>query len=216
MNLLAALRLATGPRHRAIETLPLSVALASGTIDSPRYAVLLGQLAHLHHTLEEELWPAHRALLSGLFSDERRRHGALMADLETLHASPGAALPPTLALRGRWRALASLDADALAGVIYVLEGSRLGSASLARGLRAGLPAGTGLAYHLQRQGHLREDIAALREALDALPTTAHDSAVAGAVATFDGLCDLYAAVGEALYIGPHAPAPRPQEASVSG
>jgi len=118
--LLARLRADTGPAHRRLEQAPLLAELSAGDITLQRYALYLRCMHRFHGALE-------RALQVGLppgYGPTRLNQAAcLEADLASLGV-PAAALPASSC-----RAAQALvgGPGAAWGVLYVVEGARLGS-----------------------------------------------------------------------------------------
>lgn len=120
----AALRAATRAEHERLDALFAGFDLA----DPASYRAFLTAHAMALPSVEA-------ALDAGGFANalpdwpERRRGGALAADLAALGVPPPSPLtaPPLATPAARW------------GAAYVLEGSRLGGAFLARQVAAGLP-----------------------------------------------------------------------------
>lgn len=140
-----------------------------GTFDlgsAPSYGAMLR--AHAGALLPIEDW-----LATGGISLWEPRGTALRADLAAL----GIPAPETEPLR--WAG----DESAYWGTAYVLEGSRLGGAVIARRLQPGLPC----AYlgHVHAPGHWRAFLAALDERAMAGGALWQADAVAAAQRTFD-------------------------------
>lgn len=126
-----ALRGATRAAHEALERQPLLAPLLQPTVTLAEYARALAALYAPQAALEARVarWaPA---------EDFPPRLSDLAADLAALGVAPLplAGVPPC----------ARTAAEGV-GILYVLEGSNLGSAVLARHLAAHLPAGTPLAF----------------------------------------------------------------------
>lgn len=155
MAVIDRLRTAVSPVHLALEATALARLMADGRVSRATYAPLARQTWHLHEGVEPQwglaaqAWPA----LGALVGPSRDRAARLAADLRYL--APGDATPAHPAIA---EACARVRADVEAGPwtavgsLYVLEGSRLGSAVLLRALAAGWgvapTVGVGLDYHL--------------------------------------------------------------------
>lgn len=191
-----ALRRAIREPHDVIETTPIAVAMAAGTVGRAAYAALLVQTWHLHSALEA-LFDRSDVLL-GMFLPEMRRLSALERDLRFLGCWPAPAPEPVAAreLEGLL-ASAAAEPERAAGYLYVLEGSRMGSMvlrrTLARALGSDGSAGTGLDYHV---ADLEQTPFRLRVLKTALAETLHDATrrarvLAGARELMDALLAIY-------------------------
>ena len=141
-GIMGHLRHTTRELHKEAESRPLQRAMAKGTLPPGAYVMYLGQLRHLHESLEASLDAVTESQpgLAGLFTDERRRVPDLDRDLAAFDVSPETVpvLPPTKEFIGRVEDLASSSPLALLGPLYVLEGSTNGGKFLARVLERSL------------------------------------------------------------------------------
>ena len=151
-GIMGHLRETTRALHKDAESRPLQRAMAMGKLPPGSYVMYLGQLRHLHESLEASLdavLQSHPGL-AGLFTDDRRRVPDLDRDLASFGVSPETipVLPPTVEFIGRVEDLADSDPVALLGPLYVLEGSTNGGKFLARVLERSLQieARAGLSY----------------------------------------------------------------------
>lgn len=126
---LAALRAATAPLHDAVHHHPLMAPLASGHPSAEAYARVLGAFLAFHRAVEGRLLAPAAADLRTLGLERAPRLPQIEADLAALEtdgvarpADPGDAedLMPT-----------APDLPEVLGVLYVMEGSRLGGLGLA-------------------------------------------------------------------------------------
>lgn len=194
-DLLLALRTATRDLHRAIEDTPISRAIVGEAIDRETYGELLANLADMHALIEHELCrQAGRAEIGAVFHEGLCRAEAARRDLGVFGIQQGGKLGREVASE----ILASCaEAPALAGVVYVLEGSRMGSTVLSRKLASAfeleLRDNAGLDYHLHRRALLGDDFRALITGLSSLDRAVHPDVVKGAMVTFTAIARLYEA-----------------------
>jgi len=120
LTLRQRLRTQTAIAHERIERVPLLVALASGSIDLQRYTQYLRRMQVFHRALDDAL---RCQLPPGYLHAGLNQSAALDRDLAALN-TPSGHLPAALAQATR--ALVGSHAAAW-GVLYVLEGARLGS-----------------------------------------------------------------------------------------
>lgn len=171
--LLLALREATGPSHAALEQ---RLPFFADTFDLAAYRRLIEAYYGFHAPLE--------ALLADHQAPERNKVPALTRDLLALSLSPEQiddlplchALPPVN------------DTASALGVMYVLEGSTLGGQVLRRAMaeRLGIDAERGGAYLDVYGSATGRNWRSFLERLAQAPTASHATAVASAVATFEG------------------------------
>ena len=119
------LRAQTQESHERLERVALLAELSSGSITLPRYRHYLGRMHAFHAAVEGALLPR----LPPAYAAARMNHGARLA--RDLHALGAPAVPAPQPLCRAARALAPSPA-AVWGVLYVLEGARLGSQVLLR------------------------------------------------------------------------------------
>jgi heme oxygenase len=192
VEILTALRAATGPAHARIEQLPICADMLNGPLDREEYVRLLTDLYHISDAVEEGLaalpgWPACPS-----------RAAAAARDLAVLGGRTGD--------RPEWVA-EWIDAvrrvghpAAWAGVGYVMEGSRMGSRVLAKTVARGLgllvQTCSGLDYHLDAgadpAGTWKAVLVALAD--HGRDATAGSAMVAAAIATFELLYSRHEAI----------------------
>lgn len=186
--------------HVRAEKHPLMAAMIGGRIDRTAYAGYLGQMLHVHTTLEAALRAAgsRHAALAVVVREHHFRDPALRADLATLgeHPERHPPLPATGLFCERIETLAAQDPPALLGALYVLEGSTNGGRFIAPAVRKalGLPgraqARSGTEY-LEPHGERQRDRWSLFKAsLDIVTFTPAE-------------CDLIAAVASDAFRGVH-------------
>ena len=193
MTLTAQPRAATGPAHAQIEELPLSRAMAAGTVDREEYVRLLQHLFAAHMA-----WEPHAAK-SPIWSDEMARIDAISRDLAALGAETSPLNHPEV---GIWMAAlrerAEVHPEVWLGVIYLFEGSRMGSLMLARPLAQALGVlplpGHGLDYHLDGAAGRGPRWNRFKTAVDSLTLSIpqQQAVTWGAVVTFQMMYDIYA------------------------
>jgi heme oxygenase len=196
MTLADQLRAAIRSHHDAIEETPLAVAMIRGTVTRDAYADWLGQMRHLHAGLEQTL--ADCAAVAAVYSPvEMTRSGMLERDMAVFGATEAPPWEPVARLTERfaeWRVAAPWK---LIGVLYVLEGSRMGSMALLRPLAGAFGIsprpGVGLDYHLDGIATRPQKWQQFRAVLSTLPLTESQRAdvTAAAVETMRALCELY-------------------------
>jgi heme oxygenase len=200
MTLTDRLKHAIAANHARIESLPLTTAMVAGELPREAYLGLLSELEAVHEPLEAE-FERHAAHVP-VYRPAMARAELLRRDRAALGGDPLAAepLPETRGLVERVREWADATPWALLGVLYVFEGSRMGSMVLGRRLSAslGVPAapGHGLDYHLDGAADRPRAWGRLKGELDALPLTPaqQGDVVAAAAETMDRLCAVYAAL----------------------
>ncbi|MEW5822760.1 MAG: biliverdin-producing heme oxygenase [Pseudomonadota bacterium] len=194
------LRAATADRHTALEAQPLLAALMAAGLTRARYAQLLNALHGFFAPLEDRLTATHPALLAEL--GYIARTPLLRTDLTRL-GHPHSPMHCT--------ALPPVDDKAQAlGVLYVLEGSRLGGAVIARHLRqhAALEVGDALCFYESDGEALAPRWRGFTAALDARLASPETllRATEAACATFSALTD-WLSLLEASDAPQHAPQP---------
>ena len=208
MTLADRIRAALAPAHDAVERTQFAAAMAAGTIGRREYVVGLGQLLHLHAGLEAALTDAPPEL-AALYDPARMRRTPLIArDLAALGAEPAASPVPAVAgvvdAFFRW---AAESPWALAGPLYVVEGSRMGSMFLARSLANAFGVttdpGAGLDYHADGLATRPKDWQHFRATLSGLDLSEAKriEVIRAAGTTMDALVELY----DGLPVGPTPP-----------
>ncbi len=199
MTLPDRLRAAIATTHTSIEQTPLAATMIGGTITAEQYAEWLTNFAHLHGELESAL--ADCPLAAGVYrSEEMARTPLLTRDRQHFPLDPLDRPHPAAAELAEqfseWKVSAP---HKLLGVLYVLEGSRMGSMALVRPLARAFALtpqpGVGLDYHLdgiagrpQRWGEFRAALAGVT-----LNDTQQAEVCEAAVAVMEGLCEMYSA-----------------------
>ncbi|MBY0460520.1 MAG: biliverdin-producing heme oxygenase, partial [Gemmataceae bacterium] len=198
------LKSAIAGSHARIESLPLTTAMIGGQLGREAYLGLLAELESVHEPLEAELArhagrvPIYRPDMAR--TEVLRRDRLALGGAGQLGAPASDPLAETRELIDRIREWANSDAVLLLGVLYVFEGSRMGSLVLAKRLATslGVPSepGVGLDYHLDGAADRPRAWGRMKGALDALPLAPEqqDAVVAAATETMDRLCAIYAAL----------------------
>ena len=177
-GIMGHLRESTRALHKEAESRPLQRSMAKGTLPPGSFVMYLGQLRHLHESLETSLDAVTESQpwLAGLFTDDRRRVPDLDRDLAAFGVTPETVpvLPPTREFIGRIGNLAEFDPVALLGPLYVLEGSTNGGKFLARVLERSLQIEdrAGLAYmdpYGDRQPEMWAEFKRLADQLELTP-----------------------------------------------
>jgi heme oxygenase len=197
MTLPDKLRQAIGQLHTSIEATPLATAMIGGTITREQYGFWLTQMFHLHSAVEDLL--AASVGLAAIYdprtmtrSDALRRDAAAL-DLD-LSDPPCAAVETLICALSQTTSVPPWN---LVGVLYVLEGSRMGSLALARPVARALGVdprpGAGLDYHVEGAADRPRTWQAFRAKLAALPLSTGDEAdvIAAAVVTMRQLAEVY-------------------------
>lgn len=171
------LRAETAAIHARLHRHPALSAAASGTIDADGYRALLMRLYGFHRAFETCIGDFVR------FEDGPARSDLLASDLEALGVTSDErrAIPLCSAL-----APCSSGAEAL-GALYVVEGSALGGAQIARALRsaASSPASVTGYRFFSNDGASRPGWKELLARLEAIRDPREEcAAIAGAVSTF--------------------------------
>jgi heme oxygenase len=202
------LRRATQALHDRLDQSPYAGRVMDGSLRLEDYAAFLASLVVIHEALEAAAKESREPAVQSLWSPESRALPALAKDLEHLAAlGVEVAVPPAaFELAGTIRQLSEHDPGALAGVLYVLEGSKLGGVVQAAALSK-VPAlhERGREYLAGTGAHTR---GAFRQFLTRLDTALKDDvapAVRGAVATFEGFEAIVRAASSAG-TNPHSPA----------
>ena len=144
-NLLALqLRANTRHGHRLLDHHPLLAALVHGNVNLESYAQALASLYATHYALEKFI--LEHAKAAGWSEVYMPRSPSLAADLAQLGQTPYPLQVPFPEL--------TIDLPTVVGVLYVLEGSRLGGQFLSQQLRLQLPAQTPFRFFADTSGKL--------------------------------------------------------------
>lgn len=183
--LTAMLRTATQASHQALDSMPILVEIASGKIDPRRYVSVITAFATVWRTAEPRAWTLLVRRIPGL--SDLRDLRAILLDEDI------AALAGRAERRSRSPAMEIADAAEAAGILYVLEGARLGGRLIADRLhKAGHPIESpGYRFF----GALRDDVAERWRQFRALVDAAIwspaecERACSAASATFQAIAD---------------------------
>ncbi|QDV04609.1 Heme oxygenase [Planctomycetes bacterium Poly30] len=196
------LRATIAGEHTSIEQLAVARAMVEGTIERETYLTLLQHMLALHTVVESDVLPA---LPESIASPSMARVPALLRDLAALG---GARKPMDAGSVDRiarfGSSLATETPLALLGVIYVLEGSRMGSMvlyePLARALSIQPSPGAGLDYHMEGMGETPLRFRALKAQIDAALEDTGDATSAASVAgrTMALLHELYSSISRTM------------------
>jgi len=176
----ARLKSATNEAHERMHAHPGFAAAAAGTIGAEAYRDLLARLYGFHAAFEDRMQAAPGAFAKAIELPARARAGLIVEDLlalgaacETIDTLPRCqALPP---LRG--------EGDRL-GALYVVEGSTLGGAFIAKALAgSGVNARRFFAGRGAGHGRLWRNLVQALDRLDDIPEEA-DVAERAALSTF--------------------------------
>lgn len=181
--------------HQQIESTYLAFRMMHGIISKPEYSWILAQLYYLHRFLEPT-WQAD-STLSGLFDlNKYSRLQIIQADLNLLvNGDMPPVDPTTQKLLQQTSAMYQENKFSLIGVLYVLEGSRLGSVYLTEPLMNALSLQdtTGAGFFLCTPEPWYKDWYRFKESInqiDHLPQQFEGIKYA-AVKTFEGMIELY-------------------------
>lgn len=201
MPLAQNLRQSMQTAHDSIEQLPVSVAMAQGTVTREAYFELLVQLYYLHSGFEQ-LLNQHLGL-HPLVTSDVFRVPAIQRDLQhfgfSLDQLPGV-WSSTNELLEKLEAWGGSEPHRLLGTLYILEGSRMGSMFLskpmARAMGAEIAPNQGLDYHIEGMAGRPATWMRWKQKLDGLPFTDSEQQqiITTACATMDGLHAIYEAV----------------------
>lgn len=198
MSLPDMLRQSIASLHTSIEATPLACVMINGTIAKPAYSQWLYQMLSIHQNLEQALTSTNA--LDGLYDPTTMsRSDILKQDAEALQLE----LDETcyLAVEEFGATLHDWSAESpwkLLGVLYVLEGSRMGSLALVRplskALGVALQKGTGIDYHLDGAAQRPQIWQAFRAKLAQFPLSAEQQfdVQSAACHTMSVLHDMYA------------------------
>lgn len=195
MTLSTRLKEATWASHQSAEARAWQKSLARGEVEPARLALYLTQFQRIHAALER-LADADPDLRSGLgWSEDFHHSRRLAADLADLAAAAGdrpelPLLPATAALLAAVERAVAVEAFALLGFFYVLEGSMNGNRFLVRALRRGPAAAVCKFHYFDPYGEQQPARwTAFKEALDriTLGPEEEEAAIAAALVAFDGV-----------------------------
>lgn len=217
------IKAAISATHDAIEKLPFTTALVAGRLSRETYCLLLDQLLVVHSTLEpaidQQAARAPSALPGVLRYVGMHRQAVLRQDLAYLRDThlhpnqvrPQTILPQTTQLRDVINHWASTTVYQLAGALYIVEGSRMGSLAMAKPLARCLNVppseGHGLDYHLHLTAERFAQWKEFKNRLDSHPVSAAErqGIVDAAREMMDGMFAIYAAMpgSESVAEGAH-------------
>jgi heme oxygenase len=192
MSLPDRLRAVIADSHTAIENTAAAKAMISGTVDRDTYVALMAEMGRLHAAFEERIADQFPGLYDAA---AMARADVISRDLVAL-GDYGSAAATGNELFDAWTS----TPWKLIGVLYVLEGSRMGSMALvrpvARALGVDVRPGVGVDYHLDGMATRPMVWAQFKARLAAYPFTPaqQDDIAAAAVETMHVLQGLYAAV----------------------
>lgn len=151
-SIMEALKSSTSARHDAAEGHQFQKSLVKGELPREQYAAYLGQLLHVHRTLESLLrnHASSTPAIAAVVKSVQYQEPYLLEDLAFYGLDPARIepLPATKALAEEMQRVARECPAALLGYHYVMEGSNNGNKFIARALAQAyrLPAGKGLKY----------------------------------------------------------------------
>ena len=192
------LRQSIASLHTSIEATPLACVMINGTIAKSAYSQWLYQMMSIHQNLEQaltstkklgDLYDPHTMNRSEILKQDAE---ALQLDVDETSHTDVEAFGATL---HNWSAESPWK---LLGVLYVLEGSRMGSLALVRplskALRVALQKGTGIDYHLDGAAQRPQIWQAFRAKLAQFPLTPEQMVEVQSAAchTMSVLHDMYA------------------------
>lgn len=192
------LRQSIASLHTSIEATPLACVMINGTIAKSAYSQWLYQMMSIHQNLEQaltstkklgDLYDPHTMNRSEILKQDAE---ALQLDVDETSHTDFEAFGATL---HNWSAESPWK---LLGVLYVLEGSRMGSLALVRplskALRVALQKGTGIDYHLDGAAQRPQIWQAFRAKLAQFPLTPEQmiEVQSAACHTMSVLHDMYA------------------------
>jgi heme oxygenase len=192
MTISTALKERTGEAHRRAESRDLQRRLVQGRIDEASLVAYLGQLHHVHTTLER-LFDANPSLAAAIGWSDAFRHSRRLPE----------SVAPELATTSVVNAIeTAVDAEpsTLLGFFYVLEGSMNGNRFIVRALQHGPLAGVcDLSYFDPYGEEQPQHWAAFKTTLDAatLDATQQAAVVDAALVMFDAIAEIADAVGHA-------------------
>ncbi len=143
--LMAALRAATAEHHEALHVHPFLFGLTDGSLSLSHYAEILVRFLAVHRVVDGRVTGPWAGVMAGLGLPLVSRCPMIERDLKDLAGAGagagGLALPPPVCPTSDLEddMPRADNAASAAGILYVMEGSRLGGQVLARGMRQGLP-----------------------------------------------------------------------------
>ncbi len=189
------LKVETADLHTAAERHPFQAAMIRGNLGRAGYAAYLGQVLHVHRTLEGRLSSLRAdARVAAVATDDRFRAAAIVEDLAALDGD-GEAAPATPQTARLIETIDAAGVPELLGMLYVLEGSTNGGRFIAKavGRSLGISPGPGLRYldpygdqQQARWASFKEDVRAASFSPDE-----HDRIIEGAKAMFRGLVEAF-------------------------
>lgn len=169
-TLTARMRSKIAVEHEAIEQTPFSMALMRGTLTREEYVQNLSQMAIIHTELES--LAMNSAALEPYFSVSMCRADVAIRDVQVLgfNMDTFPRMEVTERTLGNLQRAAKECPRALIGVIYVLEGSRMGSLVLAKPLAASLKVSggpqSGIDYHIEGAPQAMRQLKSWKERVD--------------------------------------------------
>lgn len=197
MNLSTQLQAIIQKPHQEIEKLPFSQSLVNGSVNRATYCQMLVQMAAIHETLESLL---ERSTIAGsIYSPSMARTVDLRNDLNALGSqdNDGLVLRLTLEFGILLHEWANHRPAALLGVLYVLEGSRMGSLVLSRTLahafNVPVSLGHGIDYHVRDMAQRVPQWKQFKGTLDSMAMSPDEQGdvLHGAERTFETLLGIY-------------------------
>ncbi len=195
-TLMSRLKEATAEHHRKAEKRNLQRELAKGTLALDVFVAYLGELLHLHRSLETSLTQsaAEHPAIASVFRPHCSREADLLTDLAFHDAPRRPANVMTQKLVADFEAWARHTPLSLLGALYVLEGSGNGNRLIARVLSRNwsLQDGLGLRYmdpygdeQPKLWSQFREDMNTAQ-----ISSSDVDNILAAAQRTFDGIAGI--------------------------
>ena len=158
--------------HHSLEQLPFTKAIVEETLHQDCYIFFLQQLMFIHYHFEKEL--KNHPLMNKLYGKHLDRTDLIAEDLSFFKATMGRASHNTQQMVAYFQNLSQYEPLALAGSLYVFEGSRLGSAVLQKHLRKSFqlpPYSEGMQYHAHGLKNLKRNWINFCENLHQFATT---------------------------------------------
>ena len=184
----------TSDLHRQAEKHPFQQAIVKGAAGREGYTAYLGQMLALHGAIDSALKSsAGDPIIAGVVTPEQYQCAYLEEDLRYFGIDPASVeANPSTASLGAW--IASLDAPALLGVHYVLEGSNNGGRYIAMALRKSMGLSEDGTRYLDPYGERQREIwASFKTGLDALELTGErrEAMLNAAKRMFRGMCEIF-------------------------